>query len=666
VGAVLTAGDGAEFPTLGTGDYFYATLTSIGGTQEIVKATARVGDTVTIARAQEGTTAQSFAAGSRFESRVTAQSVLDTGRYSETVSVKDYGAVGDGATDDTIAFSSACAAAVGAVNFVSHGISRALSATVRVPAGNYLLSNFVDTANKDILFELDSGAAIINPNNLNGRFVRNGRAYRAPVQTRFGSEDQATGFSVTTGKGGNEGAEVDGFTGYAQVSLYADRDSVSLFTENVASAPLATLTGATFTSTTVVPISALTANQIKQLRVGMFIDTNHSPNKYTGWITSWAADGTSITVEGWYLVNGTLNLATTPSSPATAYLNPVTKIWALNANTTIAATSHAESSACAEFGIIDLKAPATGVNTGVHYTWGVDVVNLGAYKAQALFVARGQSPGAFAGYRADAVDIGLFAANADGGKFLAVGNTGPANNVTIRLNGEYRINNNSGGSILVLTSDGNLDLGNGTTTATKYIDFSCSGVTSDYDVRIQASSGSASTGQGVLEFFSARTTTLGVSRIGAPDVTDAILEIGAGATGNRSAYIDFVGDTTYTDYGLRIQRGNIGANAPSNVQHRGTGDFKFTAQEAASIVFATSNAEVARLDTSGRLLLGTNIDAGGALLQINGNRIRVGVAKTPSSASDTGTLGEICWDSNYIYVCVATNTWKRTAIASWP
>lgn len=42
----------------------------------------------------------------------------------------------------------------------------------------------------------------------------------------------------------------------------------------------------------------------------------------------------------------------------------------------------------------------------------------------------------------------------------------------------------------------------------------------------------------------------------------------------------------------------------------------------------------------------------------------VGTSKTPSSSSATGTTGEICWDSNYLYVCVATNTWKRASI-SW-
>ncbi len=38
---------------------------------------------------------------------------------------------------------------------------------------------------------------------------------------------------------------------------------------------------------------------------------------------------------------------------------------------------------------------------------------------------------------------------------------------------------------------------------------------------------------------------------------------------------------------------------------------------------------------------------------------------TPASASATGVAGRITWDSNYIYICVATNTWKRVAISTW-
>lgn len=49
----------------------------------------------------------------------------------------------------------------------------------------------------------------------------------------------------------------------------------------------------------------------------------------------------------------------------------------------------------------------------------------------------------------------------------------------------------------------------------------------------------------------------------------------------------------------------------------------------------------------------------------NYNVVNINTSKTPASAGATGTLGDICWDSSYIYVCVGTNTWKRAAIASW-
>jgi hypothetical protein len=37
----------------------------------------------------------------------------------------------------------------------------------------------------------------------------------------------------------------------------------------------------------------------------------------------------------------------------------------------------------------------------------------------------------------------------------------------------------------------------------------------------------------------------------------------------------------------------------------------------------------------------------------------------PSSATDTGTAGEIRVTATYIYICTATNTWVRTALATW-
>lgn len=68
----LTAGQGALFPSPAGSDYFYATLVDSSNNIEIVKCTARSTDTLTVTRAQEGTTARAYSAGDRLELRPTA------------------------------------------------------------------------------------------------------------------------------------------------------------------------------------------------------------------------------------------------------------------------------------------------------------------------------------------------------------------------------------------------------------------------------------------------------------------------------------------------------------------------------------------------------------------------------------------------------------------
>lgn len=43
----------------------------------------------------------------------------------------------------------------------------------------------------------------------------------------------------------------------------------------------------------------------------------------------------------------------------------------------------------------------------------------------------------------------------------------------------------------------------------------------------------------------------------------------------------------------------------------------------------------------------------------------VALNPAPSSSADTGTTGDIRWTDEYIYICVATNTWKRAALTTW-
>ena len=44
---------------------------------------------------------------------------------------------------------------------------------------------------------------------------------------------------------------------------------------------------------------------------------------------------------------------------------------------------------------------------------------------------------------------------------------------------------------------------------------------------------------------------------------------------------------------------------------------------------------------------------------------RTASAAAPASAGATGAAGQIAFDADYFYVCVATDTWKRAAISTW-
>lgn len=63
----LTAGQGARFPALSPGDWFWGTLFNAAAVYEVVKVTAIATDTLTVQRGQDGTTASAYNAGDRFE-----------------------------------------------------------------------------------------------------------------------------------------------------------------------------------------------------------------------------------------------------------------------------------------------------------------------------------------------------------------------------------------------------------------------------------------------------------------------------------------------------------------------------------------------------------------------------------------------------------------------
>ena len=132
--------------------------------------------------------------------------------------------------------------------------------------------------------------------------------------------------------------------------------------------------------------------------------------------------------------------------------------------------------------------------------------------------------------------------------------------------------------------------------------------------------------------------------------------VGIGTTGPVQA-LEISRSSTYADLGLA-------ANARKFVI--GVGNSAETSYGVPSKFYIFDNNATAMrmvINTSGNVGIGTTSPS--ALLDVNSDILRLRIAKTPATAGAAGNAGDICWDANFIYVCVATNTWKKVAIATW-
>jgi hypothetical protein len=136
----------------------------------------------------------------------------------------------------------------------------------------------------------------------------------------------------------------------------------------------------------------------------------------------------------------------------------------------------------------------------------------------------------------------------------------------------------------------------------------------------------------------------------------SVVSVGSGSNGGvfNEAYGTSFSGTSFA---------SVGANGGA-VYKDSSGPLAVGTEGSAQLVFATNNTERARFLSTGQLGLATTTPT--AVLDINSDTLRLRTARTPASATAAGNAGDICWDSSYIYVCVATNTWKRVAISTWP
>jgi hypothetical protein len=153
---------------------------------------------------------------------------------------------------------------------------------------------------------------------------------------------------------------------------------------------------------------------------------------------------------------------------------------------------------------------------------------------------------------------------------------------------------------------------------------------------------------------------------------------GGGAVTNQySFYADdiTVATNNYAAY-LNVSSGankwNVYANGTASNYMSGTLSIGTTTNSAAK-VHIISTTEQARIGYDASNYYTTTVSSAGlATMAATGasagfafsSRVIIPTS-TPASASATGTAGHIAWDSSFLYVCTATDTWKRVAIATW-
>lgn len=99
--------------------------------------------------------------------------------------------------------------------------------------------------------------------------------------------------------------------------------------------------------------------------------------------------------------------------------------------------------------------------------------------------------------------------------------------------------------------------------------------------------------------FTPGTGSSATLNINSTGTSNSVIQLGVGGSGNRLSVIDLVGDTTYTDYGLRIVREGSGANANCGIISRGTGILYMSATDAGSVEFYTSSTRRMQISSTG-------------------------------------------------------------------
>jgi hypothetical protein len=143
------------------------------------------------------------------------------------------------------------------------------------------------------------------------------------------------------------------------------------------------------------------------------------------------------------------------------------------------------------------------------------------------------------------------------------------------------------------------------------------------------------------------------------DTRFSVSGFGNGAAGRGTAILMNVPGSANSVNGVKINAYTTGGTTVDQ-----SVDLAFDLASSGSL------EEKMRIKANGNFLIGTTTDDTINKLQVAGTVVASqyklsGLNVAPASATAPGTVGEIRFDADYMYVCVATNTWKRSPLATW-
>lgn len=187
---------------------------------------------------------------------------------------------------------------------------------------------------------------------------------------------------------------------------------------------------------------------------------------------------------------------------------------------------------------------------------------------------------------------------------------------------------------------------------------------------------------GVITITSAFGSTINLGGAYAIDVSGMSLALrgdaafGALVSGavslNSGTVISWSPSEWYNANDLFLARDAAGTLAQRNATNAQTlrvyGTYTDASNYVRASLAATGTAVTLAAETAGTGTddVDVNVTAAGAgKIKLNSQLLKTAFDTAPANASDTGTAGEVRITATHIYVCTATNTWVRAALATW-